>query len=215
MKNLSRIVIFGAGALGHEIAEYACDTYGWSKESTDRILFIDDTLGLTSFNKSWEVVHTFSNYEYVEGGKFLIGLGNPFDRRKIYDVVRSRNYELDVLIHPSSYVSKYAKLSPGVVVAPHCTISAMASISDNVMLNTYSAVGHHVKIGHSSVLSPKVLLAGASSLGENVFVGSCAFVTPEIVIGNRCRIMAGAGVYRDCKDDTLISGNPAKSHEMK
>jgi carbonic anhydrase/acetyltransferase-like protein (isoleucine patch superfamily) len=47
------------------------------------------------------------------------------------------------------------------------------------------------------------------------FVGSCAFVTPEIVIGNRCRIMAGAGVYRDCKDDTLISGNPAKSHEMK
>lgn len=208
-------MIFGAGALGHEIAEYACDTYGWSTESTDKILFIDDTPGLTSFNKSWEIIHTFSNYKYVEGDKFLIGLGCSFDRGKIYDVVRDKNYELAILIHPSSYVSKYAKLSPGVIVAPHCTIGAMASISDNVMLNTYSAVGHHVKIGHSCVLSPKVLLAGASSLGDNVFVGSCAFVTPQIIIGNRCRIMAGAGVYRDCIDDSLISGNPAKSYKIK
>ena len=215
MTDISRLVIYGGGELGHEIAEYACECFGWSQEDPSRILFIDRTLGLTSINPNWRVVHSISSYISSPGDKFIIGVGIPEIREKLLLEVESYGYQLCSIIHPSAYVSKFAKVDVGVIVSPFCTVSTNALLSKNVIINTYTAVGHHVTIGENSVLSPKVLCAGGSKVGKNVFIGSGAVIVPKISIGSFSKITAGSVVHRNAPNDCLVAGNPAKIHLLK
>jgi sugar O-acyltransferase (sialic acid O-acetyltransferase NeuD family) len=212
--NLKRLVIYGAGALGHEIAEYACDAYKWNISDINKIIFIDDTPGLKSHNSCWDVVCGLSNYQYTNGDKFLIGIGDPNSRRSLFQLIEENNYEFATLVHPTSYISKSAEILPGTIISPFCAIGTKSILSKNLILNTYSAIGHHVRIGHSCVISPKVLIAGSSSIGECVFIGSNAVITPKTEIGSGTVIAAGSVVYRNCGNNFMIAGNPAKSYKM-
>ena len=211
---IGRLIIYGAGALGHEIAEYACDAYDWDLWDTTKIKFIDDTPGLRSNNNSWSVINGFQNYKSQIGDKFLIGIGDPIQRNIIYDFLIKNNCDFATLIHPDAYVSKFSKISPGSIVAPFCTVGTESFLSCNVVLNTYAAIGHHVSIGKSCVVSPKVLVSGRSRVGDLVFIGSNAVITPQVSIGCRCKVAASSVVYRNCEDDFLITGNPSKKFKL-
>jgi sugar O-acyltransferase (sialic acid O-acetyltransferase NeuD family) len=212
MKNdFSRLIIYGAGALGHEIAEYACDAYNWNFQDSHKILFIDDTPGLKSHNPAWDVLSTFLDYKPKIGDKFLIGIGEPKIRNYLYQILCEKNIELATLIHPTAYISKFSNIGPGTIVAPFCTIGAESNLSPNSILNTYVAIGHHVTLGESCVLSPKVLVAGKSNIGDFVFIGSSAVITPKINIGSWCKIAASSVVYRSCQENFLVTGNPSKA----
>ena len=212
--DFSRLIIFGAGALGHEIAEYACDAYKWNIQEENKISFIDDTPGLKSNNSAWKVIHGLSNYKYRMGDKFLIGIGDPKIRKIIYGILKEKDLDLATLIHPTAYISKFSNIGVGTIVAPFCTIGAESFLSPNSILNTYVAIGHHVTLGNSCVVSPKVLVAGRSNIGDFVYIGSSVVVTPNTIIGSGCKIAAGSVVYRSCKENLLITGNPSKSYKL-
>ncbi len=215
IKEISRLVIYGGGDLGHEVAEYACECFGWSRQDPYKIIFIDSTPGLKSLNPNWHIIHSISSYMPKPGDKFIIGVGSPEVREQLLLEVEANGYELCSIIHPSAYVSKFAKVDVGVIISPFCTVSTQAFLSKNVMINTYTAVGHHVFIGENSVLSPKVLCAGRSIIDRNVFIGSGAIIMPKISIGAFSKVMGGSVVHRDAPNDCLVSGNPAKSHILK
>ena len=212
--DFSRLIIYGAGALGHEIAEYACDAYNWNLHEPNKILFIDDTPGLKSENPAWDVIHGLPNYKQKLGDKFLIGIGVPKIRSELYNILNKKNFKFATLIHPSSYISNFSNIGPGTIIAPFCTIGARSILSPNSILNTYVAIGHHVLLGRSCVVSPKVLVAGKSIIGDFVFIGSNAVITSEIKIGSGCKIAASSVVYHNCQNDFLISGNPSKSFKL-
>lgn len=212
MTNLpNRIIIFGAGDFGHELAEFSCNKYQWSVHEENRIIFIDGYSKEKSFNSAWPIVSNFEDISHLSGDKFIIGVGDPIVRDKIFSTYNQFGLQWETIIHPTSYVSEFASIQDGVIVSPHCTIAQGAIISKNVLLNSYVAVGHHVEIMQNSVISPKVVLAGRSRVGKNSFIGSGAILAPGIKIGESCRISAGSVIFRQVKDGSFVSGNPGKA----
>lgn len=52
--------------------------------------------------------------------------------------------------------------------------------------------------------------AGKVHIGDNVFIGMNAIITRGVTIGNNCIIGAGSIVTKDCLDNGVYAGNPAR-----
>ena len=52
--------------------------------------------------------------------------------------------------------------------------------------------------------------SGAVNIGNNVFIGMNAIVTCGVTIGNNVIIGAGSVVTKDCEDNGVYAGNPAR-----
>ena len=87
------------------------------------------------------------------------------------------------------------------------------------------AIGNNVKIAQGAIIlthdySWSVLkryndgqILGASGkvqIGDNVFIGMNAIITRGVTIGNNVIIGAGSVVTKDCLDNGVYAGNPAK-----
>lgn len=86
------------------------------------------------------------------------------------------------------------------------------------------SIGNHVRITHGVIILThdyawSVLkkldgsILGAQSpvkIGNNVFIGMNAIITRGVSIGNNVVIGAGSVVVKDCEDNSVYAGNPAK-----
>lgn len=52
--------------------------------------------------------------------------------------------------------------------------------------------------------------SGTVTIGRGSWVGARSIVLPGVTIGSRVLVGAGSVVTRDCPDDTLVAGNPAR-----
>ena len=123
-------------------------------------------------------------------GSLILALTVPAD--KVAVVARLGAEAFATLVHPGALISASAKLGSGVVVAPFAMVSADAVVGDFASVNAFSSVGHDVRLGDFSTLSCHVDLTGRVKVGREGFFGSGARVIPDVVIGDRCRIGAGA-----------------------
>ncbi|WP_235941340.1 DapH/DapD/GlmU-related protein [Paenibacillus puerhi] len=52
------------------------------------------------------------------------------------------------------------------------------------------------------------------TIGENVWIGSSATILPGVTIGDNSIVAAGAVVYRNVPEDSVVAGVPAKVVKM-
>ena len=137
-----------------------------------------------------------------------IAAGNIKIREKI--IKKFLNYNFFTLIHPSSVVSKYAKLGKGITIGPQCVISANANLGDFNNLNSFSLISHDNILGTNNSLSPYVKLMGNCKIGSNNFFGANTTVLPNISLGNLNNIGANSLLTKNFSSNKLIYGSPAK-----
>ena len=161
------------------------------KELTPYFLGIDDE-------------YTFSPEEQV-----IIGIGSPDLRQKCYEKLAKRHVQFYSLIHPDVYIDKTVVLGEANIITSGCYISCNCQIGNGNLLNGVVHVGHDVQIGNWNFVGTGVQIAGNVRIGDLNSVGNLCALLPHCVIGNNNKIAPLSAVYKGCKNNSYMLGNPA------
>lgn len=115
----------------------------------------------------------------------------------------------------------------GVEIGDDVSIFAPKSNVIDVTCPCLLSIGDHVRIAEGVIIlthdyswsvlkqlpESKGRVLGAQSpvvIGNNVFIGMNAIITRGVTIGDNVVIGAGSVVTKDCENDSVYAGNPAK-----
>ncbi len=219
---MSRIVVYGGGALGLEAISYLKDLQLQDPSANERhelVGIIDEGVARVSdaeaiYGSSLSSWKSEDEVHWKPGDRILIAVGEPVVRYKLFKRLSAKKLEFFTLIHPSAYVASTATIGQGVLIAPFSFVGPFTNIGDNIVLNTYASAGHDCIIGCSSVLSPYAALNGSAKVGKAVFLGSGSIVLPSVTVGENSKVSAGCVLSRDVEANSLAAGNPVKSRVM-
>lgn len=202
-------MIFGAGGLGVEVADI------WRRakfsDQGEQLLFIDDYKVSLDFVTDIEVLSLASAVDECAGQSFLIALGEPVDRTRVWAQLKGAGFvPRTAITDPTSVVSRYAVLGAGTVVSQFATVAARAVVGENISLNVASIVGHDVVVEDHCVISSMVNLGGASVIGTGSYIGMGAIIKEKVRIGSNSIIGMGAVVHADIPEGVIAVGNPAR-----
>lgn len=108
----------------------------------------------------------------------------------------------------------------GLVIQDNVIIGANTTVArgaiDNTIICSGCKIDNSVYISHNAYLGENVFMCGEShtfgsvTIGKNTQVSGNAAIRNGVTVGNGCLIGAGAMVTRNVKDNTIVSGNPAR-----
>lgn len=202
-------MIFGAGGLGVEVADI------WRRakfsDQGEQMLFIDDYKEEFGFVADVEVLSLARAIDECAGQSFLIALGEPMDRSRLWEQLRGAGLvPRTAMVDPTSVLSSYSVVGAGTVVSQFATIAARSVVGENVSLNVASIVGHDVVVEDHCVISSMVNLGGASTIGTGSYVGMGAIIKERVRVGSNSIIGMGAVVHDDIPEGVIAVGNPAR-----
>jgi len=105
---------------------------------------------------------------------------SPTVRSRLYDKVRSLEFELPAIVSPRAYLSRHATIGAGTIIMHDVLINARASIGRNCIVNTKALIEHDAQVEDNCHISTAAIINGASIIKTGSFVGSNA-VTKEAV----------------------------------
>ena len=207
-----KIVLFGCGAMAIEAAMYINDVSNQSS-AVNQTLRVSDIVS-TELGRSNELQsvlgyavnlhHAIEDVENFQQKRSLVAIGSAVAVQSIAADVRKLGGRFITVIHPTAVVSGTAVIGEGVIVAPFSFIGPYSRISDNVILNVRSTIGHDVAVGSGVIVSPHVDLNGASSVGDFSFLGAGVTLDPQISIGRYCKVSSGVTVKSNVSDGMMV-----------
>lgn len=143
---------------------------------------------------------------------------------------------LEALIHPSFKIKIYYKISnylykhklytlarivqnrgkrkTGIEIHPGATIGKNLFIDhgSGVVIGETTIIGDNVVLFHGVTLGTTGKETGKRhpTIGNNVLIGANATILGNLYIGNNAKVGAGAVVVKDVKENTTVTGIPAK-----
>ena len=151
--------------------------------------------------------HNFAEDEYA-----CIGAGYPELRRKIYEDLKARGIRfVNICTEP---LCKSAIVGEANIILGSNGLGPNVTVGNGNVFNGYVIVGHDVKIGDFNFLGPRSMILGYVSIGSDNSIGAGAVIIAHKSIGNKNKIAPLSVVYRSCKDNQCLIGNPAKHMEF-
>lgn len=159
--------------------------------------------------KSFEEVKFYLNE--VKDKSFVLGLGNPLYRDKLYKQI------IDIGGVPIVSVSKNAEIgSFDVEIGKGTSIMSGARISNSIALGKgcliyyNTIITHDCKIGDFVEMAPNSIVLGRCKIGNHAMLGTGSIILPDVTIGNNVTVGAGTIVLKDVPDNCTIVGVPGK-----
>lgn len=146
----------------------------------------------------------FSENEYV-----IIGAAYPDLRKKIYEELKQRNIKFYNLIAPYVSISDSCIIGEANVFAATTSVSVNVDIGNCNVFNGGVIVGHDSKIGDLNFFGPRSQVLGNVKIGNSNQIGANAILLPKCKIGNNNKIAPLSAVYKGCRDNCYMIGNPA------
>ena len=204
---MKRLAILGASGHGKVVADTA-ECCGWRG-----IEFFDDAWPQVSSIGMWPVVGTTQDLlrRAQEFDGVLVAIGNNSVRRSKIDELKASGAQIPSLVHPSSVISRYAKIGAGTVVFASAVVNAYATVGEGAILNTGCSVDHDCILGLCVHISPGARLAGSVNIGDGSWIGIGACVRQMLRIGSNVMVGAGAAVVCDISDNSTVAGVPARA----
>lgn len=140
---------------------------------------------------------------------FVIGVGKPELRRDIFFELKSRGAQLMNLVHPWSSVNETVVMGEGNIFQRGCTIFCNAVIGNGNYINGAANMAHDTSLGDFNFLGPHAILLGHSHIGSCNYVGTRCTLLEYAGMGNGNMLAPGSILYKGCKDNTRMAGNPA------
>ena len=104
-------------------------------------------------------------------------------RIKLYEHLKSLDFELPTIISPLAYVSKHASVGEGSIVMHHALINADSKVGTNCIINSKALCEHDSIVQDNCHISTGAILNGGATVKENSFVGSLATVVQYATVG--------------------------------
>jgi len=209
---MKRVVIIGAGAHGHDVAEII--RHRAQNESGPALLgFVVDSGYLTEpCDPRLPILGDWEWFEKTDCTDLAVicAVGDPAVRKRFVEKAQSLGLLFINAISPAAHVLPDAKIGKGVMVFPHAVISRNVHLSDHSVVNAGSTLGHDTSIERYGTISPGVHLAGNVSIGEGCYMGIGSSVIERVSIGAWTTIGAGAVVVDDIPRNVIAVGVPAR-----
>jgi len=209
---MKKIVIYGAGGFGREIA-CLINSINNRKKTWELIGFIDDALDKENKNKYGKVLGNidFLN-KYSDDLAVVISISNPQLINELVSKIKNPQIYFPNLIAPNVNFFDFEtfNVGKGNVIFFGCRISCDVKIGNFNLFNGQVALGHDVSIGDFNVLGPSARISGNTSVGNLNFFGLQSIVLQGLKIGNNTRIGVNSSVIKNTENDFLYFGNPAK-----
>ena len=109
-------------------------------------------------------------------------------------------------------IEKYVEIGANVTI-DRATFGTTL-IKQGCKIDNQVQIAHNVTIGEHSIIVAQVGIAGSTRLGKNVIVGGQAGLIDHLTIGDKAMIAAGAGIDKNVEPGAIMSGRPAKRHEV-
>jgi sugar O-acyltransferase (sialic acid O-acetyltransferase NeuD family) len=118
---------------------------------------------------------------------------------------------LGVLIDPSAFVSRAARIDPGCVLYPNCFVGVNAVLGERVFCLSGCIINHDCLIEQNVVMASGVTLAGSVHVQAGCYLGQSCTIRQHLRIGRGSLIGMGAVVIRDAPSGSVIVGNPGRA----
>ncbi len=205
------MLIIGAKGLAGELLEIV-----HQKDVLSNLAFYDDVstnIGTHLFDK-FPVLRTEEQAKaYFESiaNDYVIGIGNPNLRFKMYSKFSKLNGLLISLISPFCRIGSYnVDIGQGTIIMDNAIISNNVKIGSGCLIYYNATITHDCKIGDFVELSPSANILGNVTIGSLTHVGANATILPKVKIGKNVVVGAGAVVTKDIPDNCTVVGIPAK-----
>ena len=144
--------------------------------------------------------------------KIFIAIGDNKTRAKVANKIKNilPNIEFISAIHPSAQIGKNVKIGKGVAIMAGAIINSDSIIEDFAIVNTKASIDHDCKMFEFSSLGPNVTTGGNVNIGKFSTIGIGATISNGITVGDNSIIGACSLLLKDCKDNTVMYGFPAK-----
>lgn len=204
------LFIYGAKGAGVEVYDLVMRN-SKLKEKYSIIYFIDDFADEADYYGT-KIIHFTSCKEYIKNDdvEFVIAVGEPTARRKLFDKIKLADYSLATLIDETAIVSETANISEGCVINAYAIISSEVVMRENCFVMFESIIGHHAIIERDCVICPKATVGGYSRMGAQSFLGLGSSMMQRVNIGRKAIVGLGSMVFRDVEDSATVIGNPAR-----
>lgn len=205
------IVIVGAGGFALECFEVA-HANGVAKSE---LLFFDDvTETINPVLEQNELICIRSEKDLLEqfpnGFDFILGIGNPKVRKKMYQRFIAYGGNPISLIADSVKTGVLSTtINAGNCIMSNTIITSNCVIEQGCLINLAVTIGHDSMIGEFVEICPGVNISGKCTIEKGAFIGTGAVLLPGITIGENAIVAAGAIVTKDVLPNTLVAGNPA------
>ncbi|WP_026978348.1 transferase [Flavobacterium tegetincola] len=151
--------------------------------------------------------------ESLGGMNFIVSVGENAIRTNLSNKIREMGGNIPTVIHPSAIVSKYSKISEGVVIHANSVVQADASIGKDTVLSYNTSLSHTSSVGESCYIAFNATIGAYIKVHDFVLMGqSASLVSGKLeYVGKNAVIGAGAVVINNVEADTIVIGNPAKT----
>lgn len=144
-----------------------------------------------------------------EGEEYFI-VPTTLKKNVLIEFLKSRyRMRFAQLIHPTAYISPYAKIGQGVFIGARSVIGPGSVLKDHVFVNRGVTVGHDTVLHEYVRLNPGSNVAGHVEICAGAMIGLGASVIEELVVGRGAIVAAGAVVIKDVQERTMVAGVPA------
>lgn len=207
-----RLLIFGAGGFGREVAWLAQQCRG---EQTDIVFCVDQPRYVTA-PVNGIPVRLLADFAGDAGSllAYVVAVGDPEQRVRLVGLHEAMGMRPATLVHPRVEASRWIEIGPGSILCAGVIATTNIVIGAHVHINLDCTIGHDVIIGDYATLCPGVHISGNVAIGARVFIGTGAAVIngstdSPLVIGDGAIVAAGACVTRPVEPGTLVAGVPA------
>lgn len=148
----------------------------------------------------------------IRDKNYFVAIGDNKLRKKIANKLKKStgNWPINA-IDGRARISPSAFIKSGVMVAPGCTINALARIEEGVICNTHSIIEHECDIGAYSHIAPGAVLCGNVKVGSQTFIGARTVIKQGVKIGSNVIIGAGTVIIKNIPDGCKVAGNPQRN----
>jgi sugar O-acyltransferase (sialic acid O-acetyltransferase NeuD family) len=204
------LIIVGAGGYGREVLQIVKDI-NKVEDKWNILGFIND-IGdaLDNYECDYSIIGTIKDWIPQEGQEFVCAVADPLGKELVTKTLKEKGAVFTSAIHPTAYISEYAKVGEGVVMSIHSGISVNCKIGDFVTVLYSTIIGHDVNIGNYCTISSLSECAGGVELEEKVFLGSHVTVIPRKKVCTGAYVAAGSVVVTNIQPGNHVMGNPAK-----
>ena len=147
--------------------------------------------------------HIFKNDEYV-----IIGAGYPALRKKIYKELKKRGIKFFNLITSNCFIGESVSIGESNILLSSYLTSDIKIGNGNVF-NGNIIIGHDAEIGDLNFFGPRSQILGNVKIGSSNQIGANTIFLPKAKIGDNNIIAPLSAIYKGCKNNCYMAGNPA------
>ena len=114
-------------------------------------------------------------------------------------------------IGDNCFIGPFVEIQKNVTIGNNTRIQSHSFICENVKIGKDCFIGHGVNFTNDKFSNNKTLKKDylATTVGNNVLIGSGSTILP-IKIEKNVILGAGSVITKDCKENKVYAGNPAK-----